>query len=173
MAIYALGNRRPRIDGPHWIADSATVIGSVVLQADASIWFNAVVRGDRDWITIGERSNIQDGAVLHADPGVPLTLGRGITVGHLAMLHGCTIGDGSLIGIQATILNRAIVGRQCLIGAKSLVPEGAVIPDRSLVIGTPGKVVRQLSDEEVASLARSAESYAENWKRYARELRTL
>jgi carbonic anhydrase/acetyltransferase-like protein (isoleucine patch superfamily) len=173
MAIYSLGERRPRIDGPHWVADSATVIGSVVLQADASIWYNAVVRGDRDWITIGERSNIQDGAVLHADPGVPLTLGRGVTVGHLAMLHGCTIGDGSLIGIQATILNRAIVGRQCLIGAKSLVPEGTVVPDRSLVIGTPGKVVRALSDEEVASLARSAETYVENWKRYVRELKTL
>ncbi|GAB4172844.1 MAG: gamma carbonic anhydrase family protein [Rhodocyclaceae bacterium] len=171
MPLYSLGERSPVCDPASWIAENATVIGSVVLRAGASVWFNAVVRGDRDLITIGEDSNIQDGAVLHTDPGIPLAIGRAVTVGHLAMLHGCTIGDGCLIGIQATVLNRAVIGGHCLIGAKTLIPEGKLIPERSLVVGVPGKVVRELTDEEVAALEASARGYVENWQRYARELR--
>lgn len=173
MTMYALQERKPECDESCWIAESATVIGSVVLRANASVWFHAVVRGDRDRITIGEHSNVQDGAVLHADPGFPLTIGRDVTVGHLAMLHGCTIGDGSLVGIQATILNGAVIGSHCLIGAKTLVPEGKVIPERSLVVGVPGRVVRSLTDEEVAALDASARGYVENGRRYARDLRCL
>ena len=170
MPLYFLNERVPRLHESCWVADNATVIGSVVLHANASVWFNAVLRGDRDVLTIGEDSNVQDGAILHTDPGIPLTLGRAVTVGHLAMLHGCTIGDGSLVGIQATILNRAGVGRHCLIGAKALIPEGKVIPERSLVMGMPGKVVRELTDEEVAALEESARGYVENARRYARGL---
>lgn len=173
MTMYSLREREPACDGSCWIADSATVIGSVVLGPRASVWFHAVVRGDRDRITIGEDSNIQDGAVLHADPGFPLTIGRGVTVGHLAMLHGCTIGDGSLVGIQATVLNGVVIGDHCLIGAKTLIPEGKVIPARSLVVGIPGKVVRSLTDEEAAALEASARGYVDNVQRYARDLRRL
>ena len=170
--IYSLGERRVELRGRnHFIAGNATVIGSVVLEENASIWFNAVVRGDNDLITIGEGSNVQDGSVLHADPGIPLTLGRNVTVGHMAMLHGCTVGDGSLIGIKAVILNRAAIGRDCLIGAGSLVPEGRVIPDGSLVMGTPGRIVKTLTAREIESLRKAAASYMEKIGRYARELR--
>ena len=170
MAIYTLGPRRPELRGACWIADNARVIGSVVLERGASIWFNCVLRGDNDVITVGEDSNIQDGSILHTDSGIPLIVGAKVTVGHMAMLHGCSVGDGSLIGIKAVILNRAKIGRHCLIGANTLIPEGRVIPDRSLVIGSPGKVVRELSDEEIARLLWSAQHYVENWQRYGREL---
>jgi carbonic anhydrase/acetyltransferase-like protein (isoleucine patch superfamily) len=145
---------------------------TVVIEAEASIWFNTVVRGDNDSITIGARSNVQDGSVLHTDEGIPLVIGPAVTVGHLAMLHGCTIGEGSLIGLKAVILNRASIGRECLIGAGALIPEGKVIPDRSLVMGTPGRIVRLLSDDEVARIRRSADHYVDNARRYRREFAT-
>lgn len=169
--IYSLGDRKVEFHGEDWfIADNATVIGSVVLKQNASIWFNAVVRGDNDVITIGENANIQDGSILHTDPGILLTLGRDVTVGHLAMLHGCIIGDNSLIGIKSLIMNRAVIGNNCLIGANSLIPEGRVIPDGSLVMGSPGKIVRTLTEQEIAQLRLSAARYVENFKRFKRDL---
>jgi carbonic anhydrase/acetyltransferase-like protein (isoleucine patch superfamily) len=173
MSIYAIGDKRPQLAPGVWIAANATVIGDVRLADNASVWWNAVLRGDNDPITIGANTNIQDGSVLHTDAGVPLTLGRDITVGHLVMLHGCTVGDGSLIGIKSVILNRAVIGRHCLIGANALIPEGKVIPERSLVMGSPGKVVRELTDEEVARLAAAAAHYVENARRYAAQLQKL
>ncbi len=170
MPIYSLGDKHPQLADPVWIADNAIVIGDVRLGANASVWWNAVLRGDNDPITVGEGSNIQDGSVLHTDEGVPLAIGAGVTVGHLVMLHGCTIGDGSLIGIKSVVLNHAVIGRECLIGANTLIPEGKVIPDRSLVMGSPGKVVRELTDEEVARLLYSAKHYVENARRYAAQL---
>lgn len=167
---YSLGERRIETRGDHFIAESAIVIGSVVLEHNASIWFNAVVRGDCDSITIGEGSNVQDGSVLHADIGMPLTIGRHVTVGHKAMLHGCSVGDYSLIGINAVVLNGARVGRYCIIGAHALIPEGKEIPDFSLVMG-PGKVVREVSEAQRAMLEMSALHYVENFKRFQRELR--
>jgi carbonic anhydrase/acetyltransferase-like protein (isoleucine patch superfamily) len=169
MAIYTLGDRCPTLGRDAWIAPNATIIGDVHLGDEASIWWNAVLRADNDRISIGAGSNIQDGSVLHADEGVPLTLGANVTVGHLVMLHGCTIGEQSLIGIKSVILNRAVIGKHCIIGANSLIPEGKVIPDRSLVMGSPGKVVRELSDEEVARLLLAAQGYVANARRY-REL---
>lgn len=173
MPVYALGAKRPQLAEPVWIAPDASVIGDVRLAAEVSIWWNAVLRGDNDPITIGERTNIQDGSVLHTDEGVPLTIGSDVTVGHLVMLHGCTIGDGSLIGIKSVILNGAVIGRDCLIGANSLIPEGKVIPERSLVMGSPGKVVRQLTDDDVARLRHAAAHYLEHWRHHAAELRLL
>jgi carbonic anhydrase/acetyltransferase-like protein (isoleucine patch superfamily) len=170
MPIYSLGDRQPVLGHGAWIAPNATVIGDVRLGDQASIWWNAVVRADNDPITIGAGSNIQDGSVLHVDAGVPLTIGANVTVGHLVMLHGCTIGDESLIGIKSVILNKAVIGRHCIIGANSLIPEGKVIPERSLVMGSPGKVVRQLSDDEVARLLLAAQGYVENARRYRAEL---
>ncbi len=170
--ICALGDRRVEFQGDDWfIADNATVIGSVVLRQNASIWFSAVVRGDNDVITIGENSNVQDGAILHTDPGILLTIGRDVTIGHLAMLHGCTVGDNSLIGIKSLIMNRAVIGKNCLIGANSLIPEGKVIPDGSLVMGSPGKIVRTLTEQEIAGLQRTASRYVENFQRFKRDLR--
>ncbi len=166
MAIYSIGDRQPSLGRDVWIAPNATIIGDVRLGDNASVWWNAVLRGDNDTIAIGAGSNIQDGSVLHADAGVPLTLGASVTVGHLVMLHGCTVGEESLIGIKTVILNHAVIGRHCIIGANSLIPEGKVIPERSLVVGSPGKVVRQLSDEEVARLQRSAQGYVANAQRY-------
>jgi carbonic anhydrase/acetyltransferase-like protein (isoleucine patch superfamily) len=172
LAVYNLGNVTPQLpnDDEYWIAPSASVIGRVILKKNASIWFGAVLRGDNDPIVIGENSNVQDGSVLHTDDGVPLTLGANVTVGHQAMLHGCTVGDNSLIGIGAVVLNGAVIGRNCLIGARALITEGKVIPDNSLVMGAPGKVVRELTPEQIEHLAFSARHYVENWKRYAREL---
>ncbi len=168
---YTLGDRRVQCLGEDWfIADNATVVGSVVLHPDASIWFNAVVRGDNEPITIGEGSNVQDGSVLHTDPGMPLTIGPDVTVGHMVMLHGCTIGQGSLIGIKSVVLNRAVIGRHCLIGANTLIPEGKTIPDGSLVLGSPGRVVRTLDEAERRRLEASAAHYVENFKRYKRDL---
>lgn len=168
--IYSLGERRVQIEGRCFVADSARVIGTVVLKDKSSVWFGAVVRGDTDLITVGEESNIQDGAVLHTDPGIRLTLGRGVTVGHQAMLHGCTVGDYSLIGINAVILNHAKIGKFCLIGANALVTEGAEIPDYSVVLGTPGKVVRSLSQEEIAEHKESAAGYVRTGQRYLEAL---
>jgi carbonic anhydrase/acetyltransferase-like protein (isoleucine patch superfamily) len=169
--LYSLGNRKVVTRGDTWVADNATVIGSVVLENHSSVWFNTVIRGDNDVITIGEGSNVQDNSVLHTDEGVKLTVGRNVTIGHHVMLHGCTIGEGSLIGIKSTILNNARIGKHCLIGAHALITEGKEIPDRSLVVGSPGKVVRQLTDEEVARLLWNAEHYVQNFQRYRQEFR--
>jgi carbonic anhydrase/acetyltransferase-like protein (isoleucine patch superfamily) len=168
---YSLGHRKVICKGDYWIADNATVIGTVVLENNASIWFNCVVRGDLDVITIGENSQLQDGCVLHVDPGHPLTLGKNVSVGHMAMLHGCTVGDGTLIGIKSVILNDAIIGRNCLIGANSLILERKKIPDGSLVMGSPGKVVRQLTADEIKFVYESASEYAAMAKRYRVELK--
>ena len=173
MSIFSLGDRRPEIHGDSWIADNATVVGSVVVKQDASVWFNVVIRGDNEPITLGEGTNVQDGSILHTDPGAPLTLGANVTVGHLAMLHGCTVGDGSLIGIKSVVLNRAVIGKHCLIGANSLIPEGKVIPDRSLVMGSPGKIIRELTDEEVEKLQRAAQGYVANWQRFKRDMKAI
>ncbi len=172
--IYSLGDRHPEFRGDdYFVADGAVVIGSVVLEQNASIWFNAVLRGDNDLITIGENSNIQDGSVLHTDGGIPLTIGKNVTVGHKVMLHGCTIGDNSLIGINAVVLNGAKIGKGCLIGANSLIPEGKEIPDGSLVMGSPGKVVKQLGPDQIRGLEMSAMHYVENFKRYKRDLKPV
>jgi carbonic anhydrase/acetyltransferase-like protein (isoleucine patch superfamily) len=165
--IYRLEERRVVRHPGSYIAPNATVIGSVELHERASIWFQAVVRGDNDPIVIGPESNVQDAAVLHTDFGVPLTIGRGVTVGHKVMLHGCTIGDYALIGINAVVLNRAKIGPYCIIGANSLIPEGKEIPEGSLVMGTPGKVVRTLSPEERKRLEHSAAIYVANAQRYS------
>ncbi len=171
--LYRLADRQPQLLGTgHYIAPNATVIGSVILHAQASVWFNAVIRGDNDVITIGEASNVQDGSILHTDAGIPLTIGRGVTIGHKVMLHGCTIGDNSLIGINAVILNHAEIGENCLIGANSLVTEGKVIPAGSLVMGSPAKVVRQLSEQEIAGLQKSAAHYVAHAQNYAAHLQT-
>jgi len=171
--IYSLGDKTPSIDSQSWIAPNAIVIGDVEIRRDASIWFNAIVRGDCDKIVIGEGSNIQDGAVLHTDPGVKLAIGKHVTVGHLAMIHGCTVGDGALIGINAVILNNVVIGRECIIGANALIPEGRVIPDRSLVVGSPGRVIRTLSDTEVENLVVNAHNYVDNARLYADRLCAL
>lgn len=173
MPVYRLDAKVPQLADSVWVAPNATVIGDVRLAANVSIWWNAVLRGDNDPIAIGANSNIQDGSVLHTDAGVPMQLGRDVTVGHLVMLHGCTVGDGSLIGIKSVILNGAVIGKHCLIGANTLIPEGKVIPDRSLVMGSPGKVVRELSDEQVARIAQSAAHYVENARRYLAHLKEI
>lgn len=173
MPIYKLGNHTPQIDRQCWIAPNATVIGQVHLARNVSIWWNSTLRGDKDLISIGENSNIQDGSVLHTDPGIHLTVGRNVTVGHMVMLHGCTVGDGALIGIGSILLNRSVIGKHSLVGANSLIPEGKVFPERVLIVGSPGKVVRELTDEEVAGLPGSAERYVENWQRYQEELNSI
>lgn len=173
MSVYALGDAQPEIGENAWVADSAQVVGKVFLGKHASIWFHAVLRGDNELITIGDYSNIQDGSVLHTDDGVPLTIGSHVTVGHMAMLHGCTIGEGSLIGMNAAILNRAVIGKHCLIGAKTLIPEGKVIPDRSLVVGTPGRIIRELTDEEITRIQAGCLSYVTNAERFARDLKLI
>ena len=173
MSVFRLGAKEPQIGANAWIAPNATVIGDVRLGANASIWWNATLRGDNDPITIGANTNIQDGSVLHTDEGVPLNIGANVTVGHLVMLHGCTIGDGSLIGIGSILLNRAVIGKGSIVGANTLIPEGKVFPDHVLIVGSPGKVVRQLSPEEVARLAHSAEHYVANARRYQETLTPL
>ncbi len=165
--LCQLGEQRVRAEGEYFVADNARVIGNVILQEGASVWFGAVIRGDNEPITIGSNSNIQDGAVLHSDPGFPLTVGNNVTVGHMAMLHGCTVGEGSLIGIGAVVLNGAKIGRNCLIGAKALIGEGKEIPDNSMVLGAPGRVVRTFTDEQAAALGINARHYVENGKRFA------
>jgi carbonic anhydrase/acetyltransferase-like protein (isoleucine patch superfamily) len=168
MNVYNLGGVAPTFpdDDEYWIAPNAIVIGSVILKKNASIWFGAALRGDNDPIVVGENSNVQDNSVLHTDTGAPLTIGSNVTVGHLVMLHGCTIGDGSLIGIGSIVLSGARIGRNCLIGAGALITEGKEIPDNSMVLGSPGRVVRELDPEQAARLAMSAGSYVENWKRF-------
>ena len=167
MTIYAIDHLTPRIDESAWVADSAQVIGNVELGAEVSIWFGTIIRGDNDEpIRIGSGSNVQEACVLHADPGMPLTLGEGVSIGHRAMVHGCTIGAGSLIGIGAVVLNGARIGRNCLVGAGALVTEGKEFPEGSLIIGTPAKAVRQLTPEQVASLREIAEHYVANGRRF-------
>lgn len=169
---YRLGDKQVILVGDgHFVAPSAAVIGDVVLHENSSVWFGCVLRGDADRIEIGAGSNIQDGAVLHVDPGFPLTVGRNVTVGHHAMLHGCTIGDGSLVGINAVVLNGARIGKGCLIGANALVTEGMEVPDGSLVLGTPAKIKSQLSDEQQQGLLHNAEHYIQNAQRYTVQLR--
>ncbi|MCP4598729.1 gamma carbonic anhydrase family protein [Neptuniibacter sp.] len=165
--LYSLEGQQVKLLGDeHFVAENATVIGNVELHDRSSIWFNVVIRGDNDPIIIGEGSNIQDGAVLHTDPGYTLSVGKGVTVGHQAMLHGCEVGDGSLIGIGAVVLNGVKIGKGCLIGANALVPEGMEIPDYSLVVGSPAKVKRTLNEDQVAGLKQNAEHYVENMRRF-------
>ncbi|MHC3434679.1 gamma carbonic anhydrase family protein [Delftia lacustris] len=173
MAIYELDGVAPEVAASAWVADSAEVMGNVQLAEDASIWFGAVLRGDCESITIGEGSNIQDASVLHADLGKPLVVGRHVTVGHQVMLHGCTIGDESLIGIGAVVLNGAKIGRNCLVGAGALITEGKEFPDCSMIIGSPAKAVRQLTPEQIEGLRRSAQHYVDNARRFKTGLRKL
>jgi carbonic anhydrase/acetyltransferase-like protein (isoleucine patch superfamily) len=169
MSLYKLDGESvgTPASGAFWVAPNAVLIGKVKLEEDASVWFGAVLRGDNELITVGARSNVQDGSVLHTDPGFPLTIGEDCTVGHMVMLHGCTIGRGSLIGIGSIIMNGAKIGEECVLGAGALITEGKEIPARSMVMGSPGKVVRQLSDEEVQRFGRAAGRYVANWKRYS------
>ncbi len=173
MAIYQLADRIPQIADSAWVAESGQVIGGVTMEANTSVWFGATVRGDTEHIVIGEGSNIQDGSVLHADHGMPLTVGKNVTVGHLVMLHGCTIGDESLIGIGAVVLNGAKIGKNCLVGAGSLVTEGKEFPDGSMIMGTPAKVVRQLTPEQIEGLRQSAQHYIANAHRFKSGLKKI
>jgi len=169
--IYALGDRAPVFDGDgHFVAPNATLIGSVRLGDKASVWFNCVLRGDNDWLVIGERSNIQDGSVLHTDPGLEVVVGKGVTVGHKVMLHGCTVGDNTLIGIGSTVLNGAKIGNNCIVGAHALVTENKEFPDGSLILGAPARVVRELDSREIAMIGKSAEIYVENAARFSSDL---
>lgn len=171
--IYQLGTRNPQVAPDAYVAPGAHLIGSVVLEAGASVWFNVVLRGDNDELRVGERSNVQDNSVLHTDDGIPLTIGRGCTIGHMVMLHGCSIGDNTLVGIGSVILNRARIGANCLIGARSLITEGKEIPDNSMVMGSPAKVVRTLTPEEVQRLQWSAQVYVDNAKRFRSQLEII
>ena len=173
MALYELDGAVPQVAATAWIADSAQVIGNVVLAEGASVWFGTVVRGDTETIHIGRNSNVQDASVLHADIGQPLTIGDNVTVGHKVMLHGCTIGDGSLIGIGAVVLNGAKIGKHCLVGAGSLVTEGKEFPDGWMILGSPAKAVRQLSPEQIAGLDRSAQHYVDNANRFCQGLKKI
>ena len=173
MAIYELDGVAPQVAASAWVADSAQVIGAVDLADDVGIWFGAVLRGDNEWITVGRGSNVQDGTVMHTDMGYPLTIGAHVTIGHQAMLHGCTIGDGSLIGIQAVVLNNAKIGRNCLVGAGALVTEGKEFPDGSLIMGAPAKVVGQLTPERFERLRQGALSYAQKADRFRRGLKKI
>ncbi|MBC6402837.1 MAG: gamma carbonic anhydrase family protein [Hyphomonadaceae bacterium] len=173
MSIYRLDNIAPVMDESAWVAPSADVVGNVELCEHSSVWFGAVLRGDNDRVKIGARSNIQDNSVLHTDPGKPLTVGEGVTVGHRVMLHGCTIGDNSLIGIGVTVLNGAVIGENCLIGAHSLITENKIIPDDSVVLGSPGKVVRTVTDAQIAMLKMSAQIYVRNAARFENGLKPV
>ncbi len=173
MAIYSLDDKQPVVAEGAWVADSAQVMGAVELGVNASVWFGTVIRGDTETIVIGEGSNIQDGSVLHADVGKPLTIGKNVTVGHQVMLHGCTIGDESLIGIGAVVLNGAKIGKNCLVGAGSLVTEGKEFPDGSMIMGSPAKVVRELSPEQIQGLRMSAKHYIENAHRFQSGLKKI
>lgn len=173
MAIYQLEDRVPDIHPSAFVHDDATIIGSVIMHANTSVWPNVVARGDTAPMVIGEGSNIQDGTVLHADHDQPLIIGKNVTVGHLCMLHGCTIGDGSLIGIQSVVLNRSVIGKDCLVGAGSIVTEGKSFPDRSMILGSPAKVVRELSEENASRLAMSAESYVKRSQDYKANLKRI
>ena len=171
MTVYALGGKKPSFpDKFYWIAPSAIVIGDVIIGENVGIWFGSVLRGDNEPIKIGDNSNVQENSVFHTDPGFPVTVGKGCTIGHKAMIHGCTIGDNSLIGMGATVLNGARIGNNCLIGAGALVPEGKVIPDNSLVVGMPGKVIRELDENSIEGLRNSAKHYVANARRFSEEL---
>jgi carbonic anhydrase/acetyltransferase-like protein (isoleucine patch superfamily) len=172
--IYSLGDRSPEFEGSgHFIAEDATIIGSVRLRDKASIWFNCVLRGDNDWLIVGERSNVQDGCVLHTDDDIQLVVGDNVTVGHKVMLHGCTIGDNSLIGIGSIVLNGARIGANSIVGANSLVTENKSFPDGSLIVGSPARVVRELSEEEIKHVSWSAQVYVDNAARFAKHLKAL
>ncbi|MDM0058164.1 gamma carbonic anhydrase family protein [Variovorax fucosicus] len=173
MAIYELDGVAPQLGKDAWVADSAEVMGNVILGENASVWFGAVLRGDTETLTIGRNSNVQDLSVLHADIGCPLTIGENVTIGHQVMLHGCTVGDNSLIGIQSVVLNNARIGRNCIVGAGSVVTEGKEFPDNSLIVGSPAKVVRTLDDAAAAKLRQSAEHYVDNGRRFAKGLRKI
>jgi len=173
MALYQLGDQTPRIADSAWVADSAQVIGAVDLAEDVGVWFGAVLRGDTEPIRVGKGTSVQDGCVFHADPGFPLTVGENVTVGHQAMLHGCTVGDGTLIGIQAVVLNGATIGRDCLVGAGAVVTGGKAFPDGSLILGSPARAVRALRPDEVERLRRGARHYIENASRFRSELRKI
>jgi carbonic anhydrase/acetyltransferase-like protein (isoleucine patch superfamily) len=172
MPLYAIGERRPKLVGKdHFVAPDATLVGDVTLEAEASVWFQVVIRAENDRIVIGEGSNVQDGSVLHVDPGFPLTLGRMVSIGHKVMLHGCTIGEGTLVGINSVVMNGARIGKGVLIGANTLIAEGKEIPDGVLVLGSPGRVVRELSQEQKAYLAGIARGYIERGKYYSSNLK--
>jgi len=173
MALYQLEGLAPRVHDSAWVADSAQVIGDVELAAHSSVWFGCVLRGDSETLRIGAGSNVQDGSILHADPGVPLVLGERVSIGHQVMLHGCTVGDGSLIGIQAVVLNRARIGKHCIVGAGALVTEGKTFPDGSMILGAPAKLVRALTPEEIAGLQGIAQHYIDNAQRFRSGLKRL
>lgn len=173
MAIYQYGEHQPDIEEDVYIAETADVIGQVTLKARSSVWYQAVLRGDTEHLEVGEESNIQDGAVLHADPGFPLKVGKGVTVGHQAMLHGCTVGNGCLIGIQAVVLNGAVIGENSLVGAGAFIKEGAEFPPNSLIVGSPARVVRELSEEAVAGIQKNAQGYVKRGRRHADQLKRI
>lgn len=173
MALYELDGTAPRVAASAWVAENAQVIGNVVLGEDSSVWFGVTVRGDTETITVGRGSNIQDGSVLHADVGQPLTIGEDVTVGHQVMLHGCTIGDGSLIGIGAVVLNGAKIGKHCLVGAGSLVTEGKEFPDGSMILGSPARVAKSLTPEQIEGLRMSAKHYTDNAARFRKTLKKV
>ena len=173
MAIYQLGEHAPEIDPSAYVAESADVIGQVTLAANATVWFGVTLRGDNERITIGENSNVQDGAMMHTDMGYPLTLGKNVSIGHQAMLHGCSVGDGSLIGIQAVILNGAKIGKGCLVGAGALITEGKEFPDHSLIVGMPAKAIRTLTQDDLDRLQNNADGYAQRGKRYRADLKKI
>jgi carbonic anhydrase/acetyltransferase-like protein (isoleucine patch superfamily) len=172
MPLYALNDWRPELppEGQYWIAPNATLIGRVRLAAGASVWFGTVIRGDNDWITIGERTNIQDLCTLHTDPGIPLAVGANVSVGHGAIIHGATVGDNTIVGMGATLLNRSKIGKNSIVGANALVPEGKEFPDNSLIVGVPGKAIRTLSEADIPMLLMNAEIYFQRWQRYIEEL---
>lgn len=171
--LYALEEKQPQLLGHNWVADNAAVIGNVVLHPGANVWFGCTLRGDNDPITVGENTNIQDNSVLHTDAGVPLVIGRDVTIGHQVMLHGCTIGDNTLVGIQSVILNRAKIGRNSIVGAGSLVPEGKSYPDGVLLMGSPAVVKRELNPQEIAFIKLTAQHYVQNAQRFAAKLRPV
>ena len=173
LAIYQIGDDAPQLAATAWVADSARVIGRVRMAGGSSVWYGAVLRGDNDWITLGARSNVQDGSVLHTDMGFPLVLGDDVTVGHLVMLHGCTVGDGSLIGIQAVLLNGVRIGKNCLVGAGAVVTEGKEFPDNSLILGAPAKLVKEISVEHAAMLTHAAQHYVDNAERHRTQLKKI
>ena len=175
MPLYALDDRTPTLpaDDRYWVAPDANVIGKVILGEDVGIWFGATLRGDNEPIIVGARSNIQEGTVVHTDPGKPVIIGEGCTIGHGAIIHGCTIGNNSLIGMGATVLNGAVIGNNCLVGANALVTEGKVFPDNSLIVGAPAKAIRTLDAEAIEGLKRSAESYVRNWQRFKKGLKPV
>jgi carbonic anhydrase/acetyltransferase-like protein (isoleucine patch superfamily) len=175
MTIFELAGERPEFpaDGQYWVAETAVLIGRVRLKSESSVWWNAVLRGDNEWIELGERSQIQDNSTLHTDPGFPLTIGRGCVIGHSVVLHGCTIGDGSLIGMSAIVMNRAKIGTNCIVGAGAVVPEGKTFPDNSLVVGAPARMVRTLDEKAAEMIAAGAEVYVKRWKHYAGALKRI